>query len=65
MDSFFPKLDLTYLIKVKAILAKEYYTSINDFDDMFFFEFNTLITQLEEDREAERLAQLNRMGMVG
>ena len=65
MDTFFPKLDLTYLIKVKAILAKEYHTSINDFDDMFFFEFNTLINQVEEDREQERIAQMNRMGMIG
>jgi hypothetical protein len=57
-------LDLTYLIKTKGILSKEYNTSIIDFDDMFFFEFNTLISQVEEDRERERTAQLNKLGMI-
>jgi hypothetical protein len=57
-------LDLTYLTKVKGILAKEYNTSIVDFDNMFFYEFNTLITQVEESRENERASQMEALGMT-
>ena len=65
MDSFFPKLDLTSLTRTKAVLSKEFHTSIIDFDDMFFYEFNILIEQVEESREAERLQQLEKYGLVG
>ena len=65
MDTFFPKLDLIYLTKTKGILSKEYNTSIVDFDDMFFYEFNILISQVEEDRERERTAQMSKLGLIG
>ncbi|MCK9428485.1 MAG: hypothetical protein M0R17_00560 [Candidatus Omnitrophica bacterium] len=58
-------MDLTYLTKIKGILAKEYNTSIIDFDNMFFHEFNILIKQLEETREQERQEQLQKYGLVG
>ena len=52
-------------MRTKGILAKEFNTSIIDFDDMFFFEFNVLIDQVEESREREKLQQMSRLGMVG
>lgn len=60
MDTFFPKLDLTYLTRIKAILAKELNTSVIDFNKMFFFELYEYITYVEEERERERARILQR-----
>lgn len=60
MDTFFPKLDLTYLTRIKAILARELSTSVVDFNNMFFFEFYEYISYVEEEREKERNRMMQR-----
>jgi len=60
MDTFFPKLDLTYLTRIKAILAKELNTSVIDFNSMFFYELYEYISYVEEEHEKEKVRMLQR-----
>ena len=64
MATLYPELDLIWLTKVKASLAKHLSTSVNSFDDMFFVEFFGYIDHIQQKIEEEKLAHIqSRTGM--